>query len=195
MTSPPPQRKRARVVEAAAKLVHEQGFHRTTLADISTESGVPLGNLSYYFKTKDAIGEAVVESLACAYESLRASWESVSDPRDRLEQFIQMTVDNRESLAQSGCPVGTLCSELHKDGGPVADRAARIFAELLAWLETQFRLLGKAEASHDLAAHLLSAVEGASLLTLAFHDPRYVMRESDYLKSWVRSLSDEPRST
>lgn len=194
MTNHPPRNKRARVVKAAAKLVHEQGFHRTTLADISSESGVPLGNLSYYFKTKDAIGEAVVESLACAYESLRASWESVPDPRDRLVQFIHMTVDNRESLSQSGCPVGTLCSELHKDGGPVAERAARIFAELLAWLETQFRLLGKAEESPDLAAHLLSAVEGASLLTLAFHDPRYVVREADHLKRWVRSLSHDPRS-
>jgi AcrR family transcriptional regulator len=40
--------KRRRLVDTAAKLVHEQGFNRTTLADISRESGVPLGNVYYY---------------------------------------------------------------------------------------------------------------------------------------------------
>jgi TetR/AcrR family transcriptional repressor of nem operon len=149
---------------------------------------VPLGNLNYYFKSKDAIGAAVVERIVCSYESLRASWESVSNPKARLESFIQMTFDNRESLARSGCPIGTLCGELHKEGGPLAEQAARVFAELLAWLEAQFRLLGKGKSSRDLAAHLLAAVQGASLLALTFHDPRFVARESDHLKRWVRAL-------
>lgn len=180
--------KRARVVDAAARLVHEQGFHRTTLADISRESGVPLGNLSYYFKTKEEIGAAVVEGLACAYDSLRASWESSSHPRDRLESFVQMTLDHREVLAERGCPVGTLCAELHKDAGPLAEHAARVFADLLAWLEAQFRLLGKGRESADLAAHLLASVEGASLLALTFHDAGYVVREARHLKHWLRTL-------
>jgi TetR/AcrR family transcriptional repressor of nem operon len=180
--------KRSRIVGAAARLVHEQGFHRTTLADVARESGVPLGNLSYYFKTKDALGTAIVDGLAGAYESLRASWESASDPRERLEAFVEMTFANREVLAQRGCPVGTLCAELHKDAGPLAEQAARVFGDLLGWLEAQFRQLGKGKESRDLAAHLLSAVEGASLLALTFHDPRYVARESAHLKQWLRRM-------
>jgi len=181
--------KRARLVDAAAKLVHEQGFHRTTLADISDESGVPLGNLSYYFKTKDAIGEAVVDRLACAYDALRESWESTPDPRDRLTSFIQMTMDNRDVLSRSGCPVGTLCAELGKEGGAVADSATRVLGELLGWIEAQFRLLGKGAASADLANHLLSAIQGTSLLALAFHDSKLVERESRYLRRWVHDLA------
>jgi TetR/AcrR family transcriptional regulator, transcriptional repressor for nem operon len=180
--------KRARLVDAASTLIHEQGFHRTTLAEISEASGVPLGNVSYYFKTKEAIGAAVVERIVCSYDSLRASWETAADPKARLESFIRMTFDNRDALAKSGCPIGTLCAELHKDGGPLAEQAARVFGQLLVWLETQFRQLGKGKASHDLAAHLLAAVQGASLLALTFHDPRFVTRESDHLKQWVRSL-------
>jgi AcrR family transcriptional regulator len=34
-------------VDSAAELVHEQGFGRTSLADIARASGVPLGNLYY----------------------------------------------------------------------------------------------------------------------------------------------------
>jgi AcrR family transcriptional regulator len=189
MTPRKPGDKRSRVVDAAAKLVHEQGFHRTTLADISDESGVALGNLSYYFKSKDAIGEAVVERLACAYDALRATWESNPDPRRRLASFIQMTMDNRQELSQRGCPVGTLCAELTKEGGPVADMATAVFGELLRWIEAQFRLLGHGAASADLAIHLLSTIEGVSLLALAFHDSKLVERESRYLQRWVRELA------
>ena len=50
--------KRVRLIEAAKVLIHQQGFHLTTLADIAQEADVPLGNVYYYFKTKEAIGEA-----------------------------------------------------------------------------------------------------------------------------------------
>ena len=53
--------KRSRLIEAAVKLVHRQGFNKTTLADIALESEVPLGNVYYYFKTKDDIGQALIE--------------------------------------------------------------------------------------------------------------------------------------
>ncbi len=189
MSRKPVGDKRTRLVNAAAKLVHEQGFHRTTLADISEESGVPLGNLSYYFKSKDAIGHAVVERLACAYDALRESWEAAPDPRDRLTSFIQLTMTNRDALSRSGCPVGTLCAELSKEGGLVADSATRVLGELRGWIEAQFRLLGKGAASADLANHLLSAIQGVSLLALAFHDVKLVEREARYLQRWVRDLA------
>jgi TetR/AcrR family transcriptional repressor of nem operon len=99
-----------------------------------------------------------------------------------------MTFENREVLAARGCPVGTLCAELRKDAGPLADQAARVFGDLLGWLEAQFRQLGKGKDSRDLAAHLLSAIEGASLLALTFHDSQYVARESAHLKQWLRTI-------
>ena len=188
-----PSDKPARVVDAAMTLVHEQGFHRTTLADISEASGVPLGNLSYYFKTKEAIAAAIIEQLTRAYDSRRAAWEAEADPRVRIQAFIQMTVDNREALARSGCPVGTLCAELHKQGGgAIAERASAVFATLLEWLEVQFRLMGRGEESRDLAAHLLAALQGASLLAHAFHESALLEREAERLRRWVAALAARP---
>ena len=43
------------LLEAANKLVHQQGFNQTTLADIAKAAQVPLGNVYYYFKTKEDI--------------------------------------------------------------------------------------------------------------------------------------------
>ena len=180
--------KRQRLVETAAKLSYEQGFKNTSLADIARESGVPLGNVYFYFKTKDAIGEALVARLAEQFATMRREWDALPDPKRRIAAFIQMTADNREALARSGCPVGTLCTELQKDGGPLADRAASIFAQSIDWLAEQFRELGKRSESRDLAVHVLSVLEGASLLTHAFHDTSYATREADRLKRWVRAL-------
>ena len=180
--------KRMRLVEAAAGLVHEQGFGATTLADIAARAGVPLGNVYYYFKTKEAIGDALVDRLAGIYSDHRESWKEKPDPKERLEAYIQETIDSRNSLAIGGCQIGSLCAELHKGGGPLALRAARIFDDLLKWNEDQFRLMGKGANSRDLAFHLLSSLQGASLLANTFHETRSVTREALRLKDWVRAL-------
>jgi AcrR family transcriptional regulator len=183
------QDKRTRIVDVATKLVHEQGFGRTSLADIARESGVPLGNLYYYFKTKDAIGEALIERMSARLGAARALWESEHEPRERIVAFIQAAVDEREDLAKHGCPVGALCTELHKEGGPIAQQATGLFEGFLRWLEAQFRALGKGSAeSRDLAIHLVAAIQGAILLSNSFHETRILTRECARLKDWVRTL-------
>jgi TetR/AcrR family transcriptional regulator, transcriptional repressor for nem operon len=180
--------KRTRIVETAARLVHEHGFANTSLADIARDSDVALGNLYYYFKTKEAIGEALLEKKAAETAAARASWDADLEPRERIVAFIQATIDSRDSVARSGCPVGSLCSELHKEPGPLAERATGLFDAFLKWLEEQFRLMGKGAESRELAFHVVSAVQGASLLGNTFHSSRQVLRECDRLKDWVRSL-------
>jgi AcrR family transcriptional regulator len=184
-----PADKRSRLIDAATRLVHRQGFHRTTLADLADESGVPLGNVYYYFKTKEALGEALIDQYVSRYETLRAKWDAKPDPKARLDAFIQMTIDNRENLARSGCPIGTLSSELRKDRDHLAACATRLFDDLVQWLESQFRLLGRSKRdARGLAIHLLSALEGASLLAHNSGSPEYAMQEAKLLRTWVREL-------
>jgi TetR/AcrR family transcriptional repressor of nem operon len=180
--------KRSQLVQAAVKLVYLQGFHPTTLAEVAQEAQVPLGNVYYYFKTKEAIGQALVEHYLGDYRTRRQNWEQDPDPKHRVESFIQLTFDNRQFLAQSGCPIGTLCGELHKQDGLLAEQASQIFAEVLAWLEIQFRAMGRVSESKELAIHLLAALEGVALLAHTFHSPDYVVGEVNRLKEWVRSL-------
>jgi len=77
-------------------------------------------------------------------------------------------------------------AELHKEGGPLAKQAAKIFAESLKWLEAQFRRIGKSEESHDLAVHLLSALEGASLLAQHVSQPKLRRARSKPAQGMVR---------
>ena len=182
---------RTRLIEAANKLVQQQGFNQTTLADIAKKSKVPLGNVYYYFKTKDDLGRALIEQRADCYKGQISEWDKLPEPRQRILASIKAGADMREMIAQSGCPAGSLCQELHKDGGPLADKAAGTFTVLLGWLEVQFRLLGMKKESSDHALHLVAALQGASLLTHAFNDPTLMLRETARLTEWVNALRSD----
>ena len=115
-------------------------------------------------------------------------WNGAGSPKDRLCACVQGVFENKDFLAEHGCAVGTFCSELHKAGGSVATRATEIFAQHLAWIESQFRALGKGKDSKGLAVHLLSAMQGVSILAHTFHDSGLVATETKRLKSWIQSL-------
>ena len=180
--------KRTRLLGSANKLMYYQGFNQTTLADIAKEADVPLGNVYYYYKTKEDLGHALMAHRADYYQALIASWEKNPDPKKRILALIREVASRCEPLAQSGCPIGSLCQELRKDGGPLADKAATLLAAILSWAEQQFRLLGKGQESVDLALHLLSVLQGASLLTHAFNQPSLIVRAATRLEQWVDNL-------
>ena len=180
---------RTRLLEAATKMTYRHGFSHTALADIAKEAAVPLGNVYYHFKTKNEIGHAIIERRMAHFRMQLAELDKLESPKERLCGFVQIKIDNREALARSGCPVGTMCSELHKHRGPVANNAKVLFATALAWMEAQFRALGKdRREARGLAVHLLSATQGVSVLAHTFNDPRMISAEAKRLKEWIRSL-------
>src|ERR1700727_1395567 len=179
---------RSRLTSAAVDLAYQNGFGATSLAAIAREAEVPLGNVFYYFKTKDELGEAIVEMRLAQLSAQRQRWNEAGSPKDRLCACVQGVFENKDCLAQHGCAVGTFCSELHKAGGSIATRATEIFTQHLAWIESQFRALGKGEDSKGLALLLLPAMQGVSILAHAFHDSGLVAPETRRLKSWIKSL-------
>src|SRR6266566_2921583 len=165
--------KRSQLLSAAVDLAYQNGFGATSLADIAREAEVR---------------EAIVELRLAELSAQRQRWDEAGSPKDRLCACVQGVFENKDFLAQHGCAVGTFCSELHKAGGSVATRATEIFAQHLAWIESQFRALGKGKESNGLAVHLLSAMQGVSILAHSFHDSGLVATETKRLKSWIQSL-------
>jgi TetR/AcrR family transcriptional regulator, transcriptional repressor for nem operon len=180
--------KRSRLIDTASKLTYERGFAKMALADIARDAAIPLGNIYYYFKTKAEIGEAVIARRVAEVREMRRLCERSSQARDRLLAFVQVVADNREALARSGCPVGSLCAELHKEAGELAAQSGQPFKELLNWFEVQFTAIGKGREKTALALHLLSALQGVALLANTFHDPELVVIEAEQLQTWIRGL-------
>src|SRR5258707_9524840 len=119
--------KRSRLVGAAVGLAYQNGFGATSLADIARKAEVPLGNVYYYFKTKDEIGEAIVELRLGQLSAQRQRWDEGGSPKDRLCACVQGVFENKDFLAERGGAVGTFCSELNKEGGWGATGATESF--------------------------------------------------------------------
>ncbi len=82
-----------RILIAARMLFSTHGCQGTTLDDIITASGITKGAFYHYFKSKDALCEAVLETVTDDYRQLTESIDSTLEP---IQQLRQMT----EKLAQ-----------------------------------------------------------------------------------------------
>jgi len=183
--------KRVRLVQAALSLVYKNGFAETRLADIAEEAEVPPGNVYYYFKTKEEIGEAILEERLAQIQAFQQKLAAMDSAQERLSAFIQMTCNSRQMLAVGGCPIGSLCTELHKEKGALAEQSTVLFAQMLGWLKTQFEQLGRSADSQGLAVHLLSALEGIAVLAHSLGDPEIVVMETERLQQWIRTLQSQ----
>jgi TetR/AcrR family transcriptional regulator, transcriptional repressor for nem operon len=180
--------KRERLVAAARELVHRQGVAPTTLADIARAADVPVGNVYYYFKTKDDIVGAVVQSRVDQIESaLTALERQHRSPKARLKALVRFLAEQATSIAQSGCPHGTLSAELAKRAEGSDPLAAPLMQIPLDWAEQQFRAMGRRDA-HDLAVELLVSYHGSAVLTNALGQPELMGRQARRLEKWIDAL-------
>jgi TetR/AcrR family transcriptional regulator, transcriptional repressor for nem operon len=180
--------KRERLVSAATQLLHRQGIERTTLADIAKAADVPAGNVYYYFKTKDEVIAAVIDAHARQIETTLALIDARHrSPKSRLKAFVQEFTAQSEIVAQYGCPLGSLCSELGKRVEQSSLAAAVLLRLPVEWAEEQFRSLGRPD-SHDLAVDLMAAYEGSALLANTMRDPDVLSRAARRLHRWIESL-------
>jgi TetR/AcrR family transcriptional regulator, transcriptional repressor for nem operon len=184
-----PAGKRERLVAAACRVLHEQGVERTTLADIAQAADVPVGNVYYYFKTKDQLVEAAIQAHGDTLRATLSALDRRRTPQSRLKALIRTLADQRELAARYGCPFGTLACELDKRTNGLDRTAAEVMGILADWAEQQFRSMGRADA-RDLAIALIAAYEGISLLTNTFRDPELMVREGRRLERWIDSLAD-----
>ena len=184
----PKQGKRERLVTGARQVIHRQGVERTTIADIAQAAEVPVGNVYYYFKTKDEIVHAAIDGHAQDVRTMLDSLERHRTPQTRLKALVGALTDQRELAAQYGCPLGTLCSELDKRSDGLDHSCAQLLALPIEWAERQFRLMGRRDA-RDLAVALMASYQGVALLTNTFRDPELMTREARRLERWIDSLA------
>jgi TetR/AcrR family transcriptional regulator, transcriptional repressor for nem operon len=180
--------KRERLIDGARQALHVQGVESTTLADIANTADVPVGNVYYYFKTKDDLVEAVIEAHATEINTRLAELEHHRTPKARLKAFVRMLTEQRELAARYGCPQGSLCSELDKRDDELSRSCAQLIGMPIDWAERQFRALGRRDA-RELAVALVASYQGIALLTNTFRDPELMAREGRRLERWIDSLA------
>jgi AcrR family transcriptional regulator len=184
------QGKRERLVAAACDVLHRQGVEKTTLADIAQVADVPVGNVYYYFKTKDDLVEAAIDSQVRDIQATLGSLEHHRSPPARIKALIKLLCSQAELVSRFGCPLGSLVSELDKRHDAVSQVGARLLEVPLQWLEDQFRAMGRPDA-RELAMAVMAAYQGTALLANTFRDPKIMATESRRLERWIDALARE----
>jgi TetR/AcrR family transcriptional regulator, transcriptional repressor for nem operon len=93
-------------MSAAAQTVHRQGIERTTIADIARAADVPVGNVYYYYKTKDELVAAALAEQERQLELITGELNRIPDPRDRLKRLVEGWVSQRDMAARTAVRPG-----------------------------------------------------------------------------------------
>lgn len=188
LTGPDRGGKRERLVASAGDLLHRQGAFATTLAQVAQAADVPAGNVYYYFKTKDDLVRAVIDTRAEQVHAMLGSLQSRRSPAARLKALTHQWVQMAELVARYGCPFGTLAAELDRRDDGLDREAAKPIGLIIDWAEDQFRQMSRRDA-RDLAVHLFAGIQGAALLANAFRDPQLMTSQIRHLERWIDTLS------
>jgi TetR/AcrR family transcriptional repressor of nem operon len=190
MTDSPsaPAGKRERLVAGASELLHHNGVAATSLAEIAQAADVPLGNVYYYFKTKDELIRAVVAEHVEEVDSMLDTLDAIPAPADRLKALVRRWDQMREVVARYGCAFGTLACELDRRSDGLDVEAAGPIRRILDWSAAQIQQLSSADPD-ELAIALFAGVQGGALLANALHDPDIMSGQVERLVRWIDTLA------
>jgi phenylpropionate dioxygenase-like ring-hydroxylating dioxygenase large terminal subunit/AcrR family transcriptional regulator len=89
--------RRQQLIEATIRAISRHGYSRTTLADVSRESGLSRGIVGFYFDSKEALFLETLRYLADEYAGVWQTNLSAAgnEPRDRIMALLDADLDPR----------------------------------------------------------------------------------------------------
>ena len=163
------ERTRARIIDAAARLIYERGVAGTTLEDIRASAEVSGSQLQHYFADKDELVQAVIGHQAdTIVGNQRRSALGVGGGLQAWRDMVIATA--RDASGRGGCPLGSLGGQVAESDPQARALIAAGFEQWSAAISDGLRALhaaGHLRADldpDDLAITLLAAMQGGLLL-------------------------------
>jgi len=175
--TPKGERTRARIIDAAARLIYERGVAGTTLDDVRAAADVSGSQLYHYFADKDDLVQAVISRQADVIVGNQEQADLATN--EGLRAWRDMVIAAaRSGDARGGCPLGSLGSQLAETGPEARALVAAGFGRWSAAISVGLRALHAAGPlpagidPDDLAVTLLAALQGGLLLAQVERDTR-----------------------
>jgi TetR/AcrR family transcriptional repressor of nem operon len=187
---------RARLLDAALRIIREQGYSATSVDELCAAAGVTKGAFFHHYANKEALAVAAAdhwsETTGRFFET--ATYHSLSDPLDRFLGYIDFRkqILGRE-VPQFTCLVGTMVQEAY--GSHPAIRAACDASisghaeKLEADIEAAMRQHGVTGTSAEsLALYTQAVIQGAFVLAKARGGPEIAAEMIDHLRRYIELL-------
>jgi TetR/AcrR family transcriptional regulator, transcriptional repressor for nem operon len=173
--TPKGERTRTRIVEAAARLIHEQGVAGTTLEDVKAAAEVSGSQLYHYFPDKDNLVQAVIDHQARTIAGNQRQAD-LGTPEGLQAWRDTVIAQAKSSNGKGGCPLGSLAGQLAETDPRARALIAAGFGQWSAAISDGLRKLqatGRLPAdidADDFAITLLAAIQGGLLLAQVQQD-------------------------
>lgn len=190
-----------KILEAAARLFHEQGYAGTGVATILREAGVHTGSLYHFFGTKEDLLRAVLEQYEAWLQPVVLGPVEDSEP-DPLERIFALLDWYRAGMVQTGCrlgcPLGNLAlevSDTHPEIRPhIEVNMANWRAGIRRWLDEAGEAL-PADCDLDaLSYFVLTVMEGGLLQARSAGDLTPFDASVSVLRNHIDRLRRDARS-
>ncbi|MBK8250583.1 MAG: TetR family transcriptional regulator C-terminal domain-containing protein [Gemmatimonadetes bacterium] len=184
---------RGRIVGAAASLIAEKGFKRTSVDDVIERADLSgKSHFYHYFKSKEELG---LEVLGRQFESFAERGlvilrEPLIHPLERLHLFIDSLVAlQTERGFRVGSPFGTLATEMADLHEGFRERLVQVFdrwaAQIEALLWEARPLLNPEVDTRRLARFLIATLEGALMMSKVNRDAEMLRAIAADLKRFI----------
>jgi TetR/AcrR family transcriptional regulator, transcriptional repressor for nem operon len=184
--TPKGERTRARIVAAAARLIHQRGVAGTTLDDVKAAAGVSGSQLYHYFPDKDDLVQAVIDHQARTIAGNQGQAD-LGTPGG-LRAWRDIVIAQAQAAGSAGgCPLGSLAGQLAETDPRARARIAAGFEQWSAAISEGARRLQAAGHlpaaidADDYAMTLLAALQGGLLLAQVQQDTRPLQTAIDTL--------------
>ena len=192
---------RARILDAAQKLVLEQGFAGTSVDDVIAAAGTTKGGFFHHFASKQELARVLVERYVEGdmrlLDDLFERAERLS--RDPLQQLLLFVALQEEAAAepapdQPGCLYASFCYERE-----LVDEETRklIAGAVVAWRTRTREKLDEVVALYPprlpvdldaLADEGLAVFEGAYVLSRALGEPQLLRGQLRHFRTYLELL-------
>jgi TetR/AcrR family transcriptional repressor of nem operon len=164
------QATRAKVLEAAARVIRQNGPDRVAVAGIMAEVGLTHGGFYAHFQSKD---DLLVQAIGQMFHELTQKFESIADdhpPREALRRYINfyLSASHRDGRDR-GCPLPALSADLPRLTEAARVEYARGVSHVTRRLAGLLAALGQPDAE-AVAASALAEMVGAVVLARSVAD-------------------------
>ena len=176
---------REKILTEGLRVVHERGFANASVRDIVHAAGVPQGSFTNHFASKEAFGLEIIERYyANSCQNMRATLcNDERAPLERLGAYIDTQIASLgRAQMKNGCLYGNFTAEIGDTSEAMRARVTEIFGETRAAFAYCLRAaisageISRVIDADDIAAFIVSSLQGAILLSKAYRSSEPVER-------------------
>lgn len=192
---------RARIVDAAAKLMFQRGVAGTSIDEVRNVADVSGSQISHYFDDKRDLTRQVIAARCTDVQEFHTQPQFGGfDSLQSLQTWADANIADIDAVyRRGGCIYGSLAGELTEADPEVHDDLAAGYErwiELLRAGLTAMRSRGDLRPDADprhLAVSLVAAHQGGAILTYAMDDPEPLRAALNSAVEYVHSFAPAPK--